>query len=268
MLQVPGRGPGEQGSHCASTRSKQSAPETFSRRPHTSLAELAYEALAEAILDHKFAAAARVTIEGLASQLEMSITPVREALARAAANGLVTLDSNRGYRVSPMLSRRDFHAIFVARQMLELQALEGGLINDQAISRLLQIVAVMPDLEHGPVYRNFREFTREDHRFHRTLVGISDNRFLVQAWDGLNFHLQISRLYAGEGVIDFADALHEHTTIAEALADHDKKRAVEAVQTHISRAEARLTVLLPEEDHLPTESTVPSPRTNTRIVVE
>ena len=229
-----------------------------SRRAHTSLVDLAYEALAESVLDRYYAPGTRVTIESLAKQLDMSITPVREALSRAAANGLVTLDANRGYRIATMLTEREFHEIFAARRVLELEALRSAAIQPYTIKRLTDIVESMPTLDHGPMYRTFRAFNREDHHFHRTLVELSGNRFLLRAWDSLNFHLQISRFYAGQGVIDFADALGEHAAIAEAVANHDNRGAIKTAQAHISNAERRLAALIPGTA-FPTAPGTPAP---------
>jgi DNA-binding GntR family transcriptional regulator len=105
----------------------------------------------------------------------------------------------------------------------------------------------MHDSDHGKTYRDFAAFSRQDHAFHRAVVSMSGNRFLLEAWSGLNFHLHVSRLYAGEGVIDYADALQEHDAIVDALLAGDPGRLAAAVEAHIRRAEVRLVRLLPPQ---------------------
>jgi DNA-binding GntR family transcriptional regulator len=213
----------------------------------TNLAAQAHEAIVEAIFDRQLEPGARLSIEEVAKRLGMSATPVREALARAAGQGLVTRESNRGFSITPLLSEREFHDLFEFRRQLETSALGRAEPDSGAVRRLEEIVALMPAMEHGAVYRDFREFNQADREFHRVLVVAGGNKFLMKAWEDLHFHLQVGRLYAGVGVIDFGDALREHAAIVEALKVGKKKEAVLALKRHVESAERRLVSLLPVE---------------------
>jgi DNA-binding GntR family transcriptional regulator len=215
-----------------------------------SLVDVAYESLLEAIFDRQIEPGARLGIDVLAERLAMSITPVREALNRLTTQGLVTQAANRGFTVAPTLSTTEFHALFAARQVIEVAASRSAIplervthLRDEAV----RLARSMHDSEHGKTYRDFATFTRQDHAFHRAVVSMSGNRFLLDAWCGLNFHLHVSRLYAGEGVIDYADALQEHAAIVDALVAEDPSVLAEAVETHIVRAKGRLVQLLPSQ---------------------
>jgi len=59
---------------------------TVKRPAYLSLADIAYNALIEAIINQEFQPGAQVSIDSLARQLNMSNTPVREALMRAKCN--------------------------------------------------------------------------------------------------------------------------------------------------------------------------------------
>jgi hypothetical protein len=87
-----------------------------------SLVDLAYESLLEAIFDRQIEPGARLGIDVLADQLDMSITPVREALNRLTTQGLVTQAANRGFAVAPTLSTTEFHSLFAARRVIEVAA--------------------------------------------------------------------------------------------------------------------------------------------------
>ena len=65
------------------------------RPERPSLVTLAYEAVVEAIVDRRLEPGSRISIESLADQLEMSTTPIREALMRTVAERLVIQDNNR-----------------------------------------------------------------------------------------------------------------------------------------------------------------------------
>lgn len=215
------------------------------RVPVPSLVDQAYEAIVEAIVDRAFEPGTRLSIDGLAVQLDMSATPVREALARIASERLVTQDAMRGFAVAPLLTESEYHQLFEARQVLELHALQTGTIDAAVIAQLREILERMRLMHHGAAYRDFREFNQADREFHRNLVSLSHNQFLTRAWLDLHFHLHVGRLYTGSGVIDFSHALREHSAIVEALQHADRAAAIAAVSSHVGQAEARLRKLLP-----------------------
>lgn len=59
-------------------------------------------------------------IDGLAQQLDVSPTPVREALVQLESTAMVTRTALRGYRVAPLLSGRQLTDLFDARLLLEV----------------------------------------------------------------------------------------------------------------------------------------------------
>ena len=214
------------------------------RLPRANLATQAYESIVEAIIDRHLEPGTRLNIEDLAKQLDMSATPIREALAHAAGQRLVMQRSNHGFTVAPLLSERKFGELFDVRHLLETYTLGCAELNSPMVGRLEEIVGLMPTMEHGPVYRDFREFNQADREFHHILVSMARNTVLTKTWEDLHFHLQVGRFYAGAGVIDFGDALREHVAIVEALRTGDKEAAARAVSHHIKQAEDRLKILV------------------------
>src|SRR5438552_4009865 len=89
----------------------------------SSLAEIAHGAIVEAIMDRQFKPGDHLTIETLASQLQVTSTPIREALTRAATERLVIQNNNRGFTVAPLLSEQEYHQLFEVRFLLETHAL-------------------------------------------------------------------------------------------------------------------------------------------------
>lgn len=217
------------------------------RRPvrRSSLAGQAYEAIIEAIFDRQLQPGAQLSIDGVARELGMSITPVREALSQIAAQRLVLQESNRGYTVAPLLSARHFHDLFAVRLVLEEHALDVMELDAEAIECLRRIVSQMPIMENGAHYRDYRDFNLADREFHRTIVSMARNEVLLRSWDDLYFHLHVGRLYAGVGLIDLDDALREHSEIVSALRQGDRQAALQALTAHVRGAEARLSHLLP-----------------------
>src|SRR4029450_9369594 len=83
------------------------------------LADDVYEAVKALVMDHVIAPGARVSIDGLARQLGVSQTPIREALARLESDGLVTKEPLRGYRAPQSLTRSEGDDLFQFRLLIE-----------------------------------------------------------------------------------------------------------------------------------------------------
>src|SRR5258708_18300971 len=73
------------------------------------LTDSVYEAVMELVMDQHIEAGGRVNIDLVARQLNVSPTPVREALARLEMDGLVMKEPLRGYSVTPTLDTKTFN---------------------------------------------------------------------------------------------------------------------------------------------------------------
>lgn len=221
-------------------------PRIVALRSSPSLVDIAYEAIVEAIVQRRFGAGQRITIDQIARDLNMSITPVREALMRVAGNGLLLQSRNRGFTVAPLLTHTTYHQLFATRELLETYAVSNAQPTDPELGTLRELQAQMAGLKPSTDYAMYRRFNQLDHAFHRQVVMLARNPYLTDAWSNLHFHLQMSRLYVGEGVIDHEDAAREHAQIVDALQERRLGQAAEALRAHIEGAEHRLIYLLPE----------------------
>jgi DNA-binding GntR family transcriptional regulator len=210
------------------------------RPEHQSLADIAYNALVKAIVNQDFEPGAQLSIDDLARQLAMSNTPVREALMRANGERLVRQKTNHGFVVAALLTPKELHQLFDLRHILEVHALNAAVLPNEAILEVEHLVEQMAYTSDGEVYDDYKEFLLLDHNFHHSLVSLSDNAFVVKAWEDLHIHLHLSRLYRGVGLIDRNDSVGEHRAILKALQNNDKEAAVKLLSHHISRVEHRL----------------------------
>ena len=83
------------------------------------LADDVYEAIKTMLMDHVIRPGARISIDGLAREFQVSSTPVREALARLESEGLAVKEPLKGYRATPLLSLAEFDDLYRFRQLLE-----------------------------------------------------------------------------------------------------------------------------------------------------
>jgi len=217
---------------------------TVKRPAYLSLADIAYNALLEAIINQDFEPGAQVSIDNLARQLNMSNTPVREALMRANGEGMVKQKTNYGFVVADILTARELHQLFDVRHTLELHALTGVVVSRQAIDELQMLIEQMANAKDGALYSDFKDYLQLDHQFHRSLVNLSENRFLLKSWEDLHVHLHLSRLYTGVGLFDRADSVIEHQGIVEALQKKDNLVVLSLMSQHIKRVGKRMEVFL------------------------
>ncbi|MEP7290934.1 MAG: GntR family transcriptional regulator [Chloroflexota bacterium] len=216
----------------------------LSRPEHQSLADIAYNALVAAIVNQDFEPGAPLSIDGLAKQLAMSNTPVREALMRANGERLVEQKTNHGFVVANLLTTEELHQLFDVRYLLETYALSTARLNAAAIAEFKHLADQMDSVSDGAVYNDYKDYLLLDHNFHRTIVSLSENAFLLTAWLNLHVHLHLSRLYTGIGLFDRGDSATEHRAIVDQLAQGNRNRAVELLSQHIRRVEKRMKEFL------------------------
>ncbi|MFE9356264.1 GntR family transcriptional regulator [Streptomyces olivaceoviridis] len=96
-----------------------------SRGPvRTSVRESVFQALMALLMDHALKPGAKLSIDGLARELGVSQTPVREALARCESEGLVVHRPDVGYLAAPLLDQAGLNDLYDIRLLLEPTAAE------------------------------------------------------------------------------------------------------------------------------------------------
>jgi DNA-binding GntR family transcriptional regulator len=209
-----------------------------------SRADAAYDALTQAIYDGVFAPGAFIRIDQLAQTLQISITPTREAMARATAQRLLVHDQNRGFMVAPTLSPAEYSSLFSTRSLLEGEAARQLQRPREVAASLQADVERMRESTAGPAEEQTMAFSRADRAFHRELVRGAANPFLLIAWESLHFHLHVARLYPPQRVADAVPGIEEHQAIVDALAAGDVRAARAQLLDHVKAAEHRLRGLL------------------------
>lgn len=181
----------------------------------SALSDETYSAIRDLVLNHEIEPGARVNIDALALLLGVSPTPVREALARLEADGLVVKTPMRGYTTSSLLSARQFLELTELRLLLESwtareSALHAG---ESAAAELRAELAaarkLLASTAEGPEI--FRVLAEHDVRFHSLIAELSGNRLIAQAFERLHYHLHTVRIY-----LAFRDRAHATTEAAEA----------------------------------------------------
>ena len=155
-------------------------------------------ALRDAILDGSLAPGVRLNITTLSERLQVSPTPLREALQRLAGYGLISLSPQRGAFVSE-LSSDDLFGIYELRTLLETEAAEQSIENLDAVGRdritnahsALTIAYSAPDSD-----RKVRESAHRD--FHTSIVANCKSPRMLRIVEELLDHAARYRLVSTE----------------------------------------------------------------------
>jgi DNA-binding GntR family transcriptional regulator len=211
------------------------------------------------VLSGELPSGTRLRQKALAEEFGVSRTPVREALRKLQAGGLVELQPNRGAVVRG-LSPREIRDAYEVRAALE--ALAAGLaaerVNRQQLKRLEHAQDEFRAALQGTITRRSggREVSERDVRrwagandeFHQTIHEASGNEVLAGTLAQLaqNFPRDLSRLVVSESTAMLEANVREHEAILEALASHDATAAYERMRQHVTRA-GRLVTLRVEQ---------------------
>ena len=205
------------------------------------LADQAYSELMGALVAGEIEADQPLNIDGLAREMEISPTPIREALARLEATGLVRRTALKGYRVAPLFSIDEVSELMEARQLLEPENAFLACTNstDALVAELHSTIEQLQEslVESGA--GAIKPYWQADERFHRLIAEGAGNRFLLSAYTALGGHVQRFRLFGGLGVSDAEPAIREHTTIFEAFTTGDPDAARAQMSEHIARVRSR-----------------------------
>ena len=194
--------------------------------------------LRESILDQTFLPGQRLNVKMLAEKLDVSLTPVKDAITRLVVEGLIELRPRSGTYVS-LLSPEDVEETLSIRRALECLAAESVAQNISG-DDLAWFEEALGHLERTEKDRQQHE--KRNSEFHLRLVELSRNKTLIEIYRSLNANMKVARIhYASNSWIDrVSEERVEHRKILEALRSRNTRALQRALNEHILRASAVL----------------------------
>jgi len=210
------------------------------------------EALRQAILRSELAPGAKVNLDHLRESFGVSLSPMREAMARLVADGLVSFEDQRGYTITPV-SRANLAEVTALRAELEASAL-GHAVDRAGLDWESDVLAALHRLDRtrrDPALPETIEAWEAAHTgFHAVLIGGCGMPLLVGFCTVLhNLTDRYRRLPDPHGPDgrDGRDGGAEHRAVAEAAVARDATRATALLRAHIERTGANLAARLPAD---------------------
>jgi GntR family transcriptional regulator, rspAB operon transcriptional repressor len=206
--------------------------------PPAALSDRIHATLKHRILTCTILPGTRIVEKELCSEMQVSRTPLREALNRLALEGLVTIAPYRGYAAT-RLTLDGFRELCEVRRILEAGA--GALAAQRATNEDLARLAALAELKYRREDRQtYERYLRANSAFHLALVRCTRNtRLEALVMAALDQHQR--PLYMGLGVgMDGKASTAEHLEIIDALRRRSAAKARKVVLEHITRAEDRI----------------------------
>ncbi len=200
----------------------------------TTKAEAVYGEIRRRILSGVLEPSAPLNQEALAPEFGVSVTPVREAVRRLEAEGLVRFQAHKSVIVAP-LSRDELRDIYDLRVKLDPYAASLATVNvtDKELDEIEQRA-------RAPVSDDPLEQVALNHVFHRSIYSRSGNALLTEILDRLWERTDRYRIMLVSRDIHVLAAVREHVEIAAAMRARKPRTVARLTRAHIANARVQI----------------------------
>lgn len=212
--------------------------------PPDFLRDLALRAIRQGIFTNELKPGVVYSEPALAKQLGISRAPVREALRDLAGRGYFDVIRNKGYRLKG-LGAKEIRDIYQFRRLVERVALEdgGGTLTKAALQRMKALI------QEAAATRDNLRYLELDRRFHSLIVSLTDNAFIVNAFENL---MDMRDWVSAQTLLEqehMEASRSEHAEILRMLKRKDVRGAARVMERHLARAEKGALVSLSQRVH-------------------
>lgn len=190
--------------------------------------------LREEILGGELAPGIKINIAALKERYQVSLAPLREALARLATTGLLVSEPNKGFYVAPV-SEEELMDLYQTSSHLEAlalsQAIEKG--DDSWEEEIVSALYYLEKIELGGSEPTYDEWIQANTRFHDALIGSCS--VIVKELRSL-LHLKMDRyvrIAFGKAVTELGTFHGEHQDLAKVVLARDQELASPLMHQHI-----------------------------------
>lgn len=204
--------------------------EEMAQTEHKSLSDTVYEHIKEMIISLEIKGGDKIPEAVIAKKFGVSRTPIREAIRKLDKEGLVKLYPRR-YAEVITISQKDIINIGLVRISLDTLAVQLVIQNgSNADCDELEKVATQC-LDYA-LAKNKRETIKYDTLFHKTMVEISKNPFLLRMMEDLHLKVQLLQNRMWE-ISQLKEGVKLHLPLIDKLRERDAEGAIEICQEHL-----------------------------------
>jgi DNA-binding GntR family transcriptional regulator len=177
-----------------------------------------------------YAPGAQLNMTQLAAELKISITPIKDAIRRLQADGLVETKPRQGIFVSTM-SNEDLEHLVAVRRGLEVLAADLFVppVDPAIVARMeAELDAWLHERRRGDVQAAYAHHIA----FHQLAVEASGNRFIERLYEQLHAHVSIAFAYYTRSFNQTDDEVLRHRRLLDALKRGDREEVRRRVAEH------------------------------------
>jgi DNA-binding GntR family transcriptional regulator len=207
------------------------------------LSEIAYNEIKEMILSGELGQGERIVLERMSEKLNLSITPIREALNKLAQEDLILVTPRSSYEVIS-LGVEDINDILDLREMIEIFALKtaGGNLAEFSVNPFRD------QFTRLNASRNYKKFIEADAKFHETIIAASKNRRLAKLFSLIRNAERILMVPSARIEGRMESSIKEHMAILDAIEKKDVALAAKHLSAHIQRVKSLLLQYLQSQE--------------------
>ena len=209
------------------------------------LHEGTFQKLRSLLVEGVIAPGSKLNERALAESLNVSRTPIREAIKRLAADGLVELIANRG-AIAVQLSHADVVHTFDVIAQLEGYSGELAAKNISAAT-LSELEALQYEMMASYARRDLSNYYKLNLRIHHLINQAANNPVLTQLFSQANARIEALRFRSNQNGVKWERAVEEHQEMIDALKTHDVERMRKVMIQHVMNKRDVVIELLTSE---------------------
>ena len=194
------------------------------------LADDVYDQIVDAIARLDIGPNDRLIQEKLAQQLDISRTPVREALMRLEQEGVLEVSPRGGFRLHQM-DDHEVRELYQARAAVEGQA--ARILAERATNSQLEMLKTTVSQEENIKSSTVRAYFDANRNIHRRFIELTDNRYLLEMFDMIWGKAMAYQLFSTIETVDISKSLGDHMALVDVIATGDKAASLECFIAHI-----------------------------------
>lgn len=217
----------------------------------TTIKEQVYNVIKDNILNGYFKPGEKLQENKIAEELNVSRSPVREAIKELIGEGLLESIPNKSITVKK-LSNKDIIDIFEFRSMIEKYAINKTISNltEEKVKRLDELIE---ELEESYNANDFHEYCQVDVSIHNEIIFMSGNMVVYNAIKNIFSLMQPFRIISLHSQKRFKESFLEHKEILEGIKEKDFERSWKANSNHLKLAKEEIIKYLLKEESKPKE---------------
>lgn len=191
---------------------------------------LVYDYLKKKIISNQLKPVELLNEAELATELQVSKTPVREALQQLEKDGLIDNIPQKGWFVSE-INIKDIRELFEIREILECSAVKMAILKAD-INKFIALRNKLSEIING---KNPSNLLKSGEMVHTAIIESLQNRWLLEMYKSLMEHYSRTRIYFVHRFNEtrLEDSSAEHTEILDAIIAKDAVTAEELMRKHL-----------------------------------